>query len=100
MENIININHSFLRKELDNSIILILDYQKEWQDKNINFKLKNQFLEISLDDELPKWHTELINPLLIDSLKNKQTAVLINGGEQGLSEGIIEPLIKKKKNRL
>lgn len=100
MENIINVNHSFLRKELDNSIVLILDYQKEWQDKEINFKLNNEYLEISIDNELPKWQTKLTNPMLINSLENKETYVLINGGIQGICEGIIEPLIKKKKNRL
>lgn len=99
MENIININHSFLRKELDSSIVLILDYQKEWQDKEINFKLNNEYLEISIDNELPKWQTKLTNPMLINSLENKETYVLINGGIQGVSEGIIEPLLKKKKNR-
>lgn len=99
MENIININYSFLRKEIDNSIVLILDYQNDWKDKDINFKLNQQFLEISIDGNLPRWKIEITNPMLLDSLKNKETAILINGGEQGFSEGLIEPLVEKKKNK-
>ena len=99
MENIININHSFLRKEVDNSIVLILDYQSEWKDKEINFKLTNDILEISLENGQVKWNVKLNNELLINSLKNYHTAVIIGDENGGMVEGIINPLGINKKNK-
>lgn len=100
MENIINLDHSFIKKEIDNSIVLVLDFQKEWNNKDIQFNLKDHNLQIRVENEPVKWQIKLSNELLIESLKNKITAVIINGGNGGVAEGVIYPLEIRKKNKI
>jgi len=94
MKNLIYISHSFLRKEINATIVLFLEYQKEWDNKEIDFKLNTDHLEISLYGSDPQWTTRIESELLLNHLKYHYTPLIISA-DTGIGEGMIEPLFKR-----
>ncbi len=97
MPKIINIPYSFIRKESDNSIVLIIDMQSEWIEKEIDFRLIENKLEIFFENQEENssstiWYLAIDNPMVLEHLKFSSTAIIINGENDGIAELIVKPL--------